>query len=147
MPVSFGAFVLDSSTRQLRRGTVPVHLEPKALELLELLLEKRPAAVSKTGIQERLWPDTFVSESSLTALVAQLRKALGDDRHHERFIRTVHGFGYAFSGEVTSGPHGRIVWEDRLLPLHPGENVLGRGAEATVRIDAPGVSRGMRGSS
>lgn len=139
--VSFGGFVLDADTRQLLRGAAVVHLEPKARELLELLVGKRPAAVSKGDIQERLWPDTFVSESSLTGLVAQLRRALGDDRHQERFIRTVHGFGYAFTAEVSSAPRGRIVWEERLLPLHPGENVLGRGPEATVRIDAPGVSR------
>ena len=139
--VSFGGFVLDSDTRQLLRGAAVVHLEPKALELLELLVDKRPAAVSKGDIQEQLWPDTFVSESSLSGLVAQLRRALGDDRRQERFIRTVHGFGYAFAAEVSSAPRGRVVWEDQLFALHPGENVLGRGPEATVRIDAPGVSR------
>jgi DNA-binding winged helix-turn-helix (wHTH) protein len=139
--VSFGGFVLDAATRQLLRGADAVHVEPKALELLELLVDERPAAVSKRVIQERLWPDTFVSESSLTGLVAQLRRALGDDRHQERFIRTVHGFGYAFTAEVSSAPRGRVVWEDRTFPLHAGENVLGRGPEAAIRIDGAGVSR------
>jgi len=145
MRVSFEGFVLDTSMRQLSRSGARVHLEPKALELLELLVARRPAAVSKTEIQERLWPDTFVSESSLTGLVAQVRKALDDDRRQERFLRTVHGFGYAFIGEVTLGgaaaTAARLVWEDAVFELRPGEHVLGRSEEAQVRLDAPGVSR------
>lgn len=147
MRVSFSEFVLDMATRQLFRGGTRVHLEPKALDLLELLVARRPEAVSKTEIQRRLWPDAFVSESSLTGLVAQVRKALADDRRQERFLRTVHGFGYAFSGEIAPGvapepdPTARLVWEDSVFLLHAGDNVLGRSAEASVRIDAPGVSR------
>ena len=146
MRVSFQGFVLDTAMRQLFRGGTRVHLEPKALELLELLVARRPEAVSKTEIQRRLWPRTFVSESSLTGLVAQVRKALGDDRRQERFLRTVHGFGYAFSGEIATADKepatpARLIWEDSVFLLQPGENVLGRSEEATVRIDAPGVSR------
>lgn len=144
MRLSFAEFVLDTATRQLLHGERDIHLEPKALELLELLVARRPEAVTKTEIHERLWPDTFVSESNLTGLVAQIRRALGDDRHHERFIRTVHGFGYAFVGEVGGEKRrspGKIIWEDRVIPLQPGSNVLGRAEDATIRIDAPGVSR------
>jgi len=147
MRVCFQEFVLDTAMRQLFRGETRVHLEPKALELLELLVARRPEAVAKTEIQRRLWPDTFVSESSLTGLVAQVRKALGDDRRQERFLRTVHGFGYAFNGEIVTtaatepAAPARLIWEDSVFLLRPGENVVGRSGEATVRIDAPGVSR------
>jgi DNA-binding winged helix-turn-helix (wHTH) protein len=147
MRVSFSEFVLDTGTRQLLRGRTKVHLEPKALELLEMLVARRPEAVSKTEIHRRLWPDTFVSESSLSGLVAQLRKALADDRRQERFLRTVHGFGYAFSGEIATGaenerdPVARLIWEESVFVLQPGDNVLGRSEAASVRIDAPGVSR------
>jgi DNA-binding winged helix-turn-helix (wHTH) protein len=145
MRVSFAEFVLDTAMRQLFRRGTRVHLEPKALELLELLVRRRPEAVPKIEIQRRLWPETFVSESSLTGLVAQLRKALADDRRQERFLRTVHGFGYAFVGEIDApaAPAGpaRLIWEDSVLVLQEGENVLGRSEDASVRIDAPGVSR------
>jgi len=147
MRVSFAEFVLDPAMRQLFRRGTRVHLEPKALELLELLVGRRPEAVSKIEIQRRLWPDTFVSESSLTGLMAQIRKALGDDRRQERFLRTVHGFGYAFVGEIgepaaqTPAASARLIWEDSVLVLQRGENVLGRSEDASVRIDAPGVSR------
>jgi DNA-binding winged helix-turn-helix (wHTH) protein len=147
MRVAFGEFVLDTAMRQLFRGGTRVHLEPKALELLELLVSRRPEAVSKIEIQRALWPDTFVSESSLTGLAAQVRKALADDRRQERFLRTVHGFGYAFIGEVAAGggmeaaAWARLVWEDAVFPLPPGDHVLGRSEEAQVRVEAPGVSR------
>jgi DNA-binding winged helix-turn-helix (wHTH) protein len=147
MRVSFSGFVFDGEARQLFRGRAGVHLEPKAFELLELLIARRPEAVSKVEIQGRLWPDSFVSESSLTGLVAQVRKALEDDRRQERFLRTVHGFGYAFIREAVAGagkppaPPARLLWEDAVFLLQPGDNLLGRSEEASVRIDAPGVSR------
>ena len=145
MRVAFAEFVLDTAMRQLLRDGARVHLEPKALELLELLLERRPQAVAKGEIQRRLWPETFVSESSLTGLVAQVRKALADDRRQERFLRTVHGFGYAFIGEAAAGatsePPARLIWEESVFALRSGDNVLGRSEEASIRIDAPGVSR------
>ncbi len=150
MQVSFGDFTLDQATRQLLRGGKERHLEPKAFELLDLLLARRPAAVAKAEIHERLWPGTFVSESSLTGLVAQIRQALGDNPQRPRFLRTVHGFGYAFSGEASEeltakDRAGRltiqVIWEERTFPLEPGENLLGRDADLTVCINAPGVSR------
>lgn len=149
MRVQFGEFSLDRATRQLLRGDEERHLEPKAFELLDLLLQRRPEAVSKPEIRDRLWPQTFVSESNLTGLVAQLREALGDDPRRPQYVRTVYGYGYAFSGQamgpaVSSARKGtapRVIWERKIIPLQPGDNVLGRDEEAEVRIDSPGVSR------
>jgi len=148
MRVQFGEFTLDRGARQLLRGGKELHLEPKAFELLDLLLQKRPEAVAKPVIRDRLWPDTFVSESNLTGLVAQVREVLGDDPRQPKYIRTVHGFGYAFAdaGEKVAGEGPirvapRVIWERRIIPLGPGQNVLGRDEEAAVRIDSPGVSR------
>jgi DNA-binding winged helix-turn-helix (wHTH) protein len=79
MRIQFGAFVLDRATRQLCMGNVPQRLQGHAFQLLELLAERRPAAVSKQEIRDRLWPDTFVSDSTLSSLAAQVRRALGRD--------------------------------------------------------------------
>ncbi len=147
MRAAFGEFVLDTAARQLLRAGQELHVEPKAFELLCLLLERRPEAVSKPEIRDRLWPETFVSDASLTGLVTQLRQALGDSRTQPRFLRTVHGFGYAFCGEVSSedapprpGRH-RVLWEGRVYGLTEGENILGREDGAAVQVDLPGVSR------
>jgi DNA-binding winged helix-turn-helix (wHTH) protein len=96
MQVSFGDFVLDSDSRELRRGPEPVRLSPKALQLLQILATERPKALSKADLQNRLWPDTFVVEKNLANLISEIREALGEDPLDPRFIRTVPRYGYAF---------------------------------------------------
>ena len=93
--IDFGDVVVDTRTRELTRAGQPVPLSPKAFELLLLLIESRPQAISKRALQDRLWPDTFVVEKNLANLVAEIRRALGDTPSSPRFIRTVQRFGYA----------------------------------------------------
>ena len=88
--------MLDPETRELRRRGESVPLSPKAYQLLEVLVVNRPRALSKSELQERLWPDTFVLDKNLVNLVAEIREALGDNAAHPRFVRTVPKFGYAF---------------------------------------------------
>ena len=95
MQVSFGEFVLDLDSRELRRALEPVRVSPKAFQLLEILVTNRPKALSKADLQDRLWPDTFVVEKNLANLVSEIRQALGDDPS-SGFIRTVPRYGYAF---------------------------------------------------
>ena len=149
--VRFGLFTLDGRARQLLRGTQPVHLSPKAFDLLALLVQRRPEAIAKAEVHERLWPDTFVADVNLAVLVAEIRTALGEDARHPRFVRTVHRFGYAFSGKADDvGPSRASVssvatcwlaWGTERAPLIDGENLVGRDPAADVRIDAVGVSR------
>jgi len=146
--VCFGDCVFDSLTREVVRGGEGVRLSPKAFQFLEVLVERRPAAVSKTDLQAILWPDTFVSESSLAKLAAEVRDGLGDDARAPRFIRTVYGFGFAFLGDATpdgaSRPEShacRLLWDNREFLLTEGEHVIGRTMDARVWIDRGQVSR------
>ncbi len=91
MRASFDEFVLDTDQRQLSRGGSPVHLTPKALSLLECLVERRHSAVAKAEIMGRLWPSTFVTDASLASLVKELRSALGDSAETPRYVRGVRG--------------------------------------------------------
>ena len=151
MHVRFGPFRLDNNTRQLLRDETEVHLSPKAYELLRLLIAARPTALSKDRLMSELWPATFVSEASLSGLVAEIRSALGDRPAHPQFVRTVHRFGYAFSGDATpvtlSSPvltTGRTHWlvvGTRRIPLADGENLVGRDPQASVWCDQAGISR------
>lgn len=63
--IQFGAFTLDQGRRQLLGAEGDIHLSPKAYELLKVLLEQRPKALSKAELHERLWPSTFVSDVNL----------------------------------------------------------------------------------
>jgi DNA-binding winged helix-turn-helix (wHTH) protein len=149
--VRFGDCLLDASARELRKAGQPVHLPPKAFQLLELLLSRRPRAVSKAEIRDTLWPQTAVGGSSLARVVVELRSAIGDDARHPRLLRTVHGFGYSFSGETVlepaPGPEPldalacRLVWGEREIALVEGEHVLGRAPDAAVFLDSTSVSR------
>jgi TolB-like protein/Tfp pilus assembly protein PilF len=96
----------------LLRGGQPVHLTPKAFQLLGFLLEVRPRAVPKPELQEKLWPSTFVSEGNLATLIKEARVAIGDNARQPLYIRTVHGYGYAFAGavqETTEKAHSIVV--------------------------------------
>lgn len=150
MKVRFGDCVFDSEMRQLQRGTACLDLPPKTLLLLEALLEERPRPVSKQALQERLWPETFVAESNLARLVAELRQAVGDPGRAPRLIRTIHRFGYAFAGDaetlpparsVPAGAYGWLRWRDRDYPLAEGDNLLGRGEDCLVALPSGKVSR------
>jgi eukaryotic-like serine/threonine-protein kinase len=98
--IRFGPFTLDLESRQLTNAGEEIHLEPKAFELLSALVLERPKALSKGDLQERLWPGTFVAEANLSNLVAEIRAALGDPARAPKFVRTAHGFGYAFCGDA-----------------------------------------------
>jgi len=147
--VRFGGCRFDSDSRELWREGARQPLSPKAFQFLELLLSERPRAVAKQEIHQRLWPDSFVSDSSLARLAAEVRSALGDDAKTPRFLRTIHRFGYAFSGEVVAEAAApgaapaacRLVWAERQIPLLEGENLLGRASDVRVVIDLARVSR------
>lgn len=150
MPLRFGEFSLDEDRRQVLRGTEAVPLEPKAYELLALLLARRPRALSKAQIRDVLWPSTSVAESALASLVADLRSALGDDARKPRYVRTLHGFGYAFCGPVgderapvspSSASGCALLWAGREIPLPEGEHLLGRDEHCLVRSRSVRVSR------
>lgn len=85
MRFTFGDFVLDCGTRQLLRGGAELHVSPKELALLKLLLRARPRAVSRTRLRAAIWPDAHVGETSLHVLVSQLRATLGDNVHQPRW--------------------------------------------------------------
>jgi DNA-binding winged helix-turn-helix (wHTH) protein len=153
MRLRFDEFVFDTGTRELRRGAEAVPLPPKTFRFLEVLLERRPEAVSKSVLMDLVWPDTFVTESSLARLATELREALGDEPKAPRFIRTVYGFGYAFSGEVREDPPAaaargaalarglRLVVGPREIALVEGENILGRDQAARAHVDSAKASR------
>jgi len=149
----------DLGARRLLREGQELHLSPKAFELLKTLIEQRPRALSKHKLHEQLWPATFVSETNLANLIAEIRDALGESARASRFIRTVHRFGYAFSGPVAedtaapgakaapveeSRPAASFCWlllDGKRMALRVGENILGRESDDGIRIESPTVSR------
>jgi DNA-binding winged helix-turn-helix (wHTH) protein len=148
MRLQFGQCTLDLESRQLLREGRAVRLTGKALRLLEVLVRSRPRALSKRQLMEEVWPDVFVAGSNLSDLVAELRKAVGDDARRPVVIRTVYGFGYAFAAEARDlapepavRARWRLRWRGREIALSEGDNVLGRGEGTVGDFEGSTVSR------
>lgn len=151
MRYRFDGFTLDHDTRQLLSNGDEIRLSPKAFDLLALLVENRARALSKVELQEKLWPQTFVEETNLATLAAEVRRALRDSATAPTFLRTVYGFGYHFVGQVSADGGAPIpdpvrarpclIVEHRSIPLAEGAHVIGRAADAAIPFDSPGLSR------
>jgi TolB-like protein/DNA-binding winged helix-turn-helix (wHTH) protein/Tfp pilus assembly protein PilF len=104
--IRFGVFELDLCNRELRKKGVKVKLQQQPLDLLKLLLERRPDAVTREEIRERLWPvGVHVDfDRSLNKAVVKLREALGDDAESPRFVETMPRYGYRFIAPVATDP-------------------------------------------
>jgi len=85
----FDDIVVDPAAFRLFKNGKPIHIEPKALQILILLLGRPETLVTKQELFSEVWPGVAVSENALTRAVAQLRKTLGDDAEAPRYIRAV----------------------------------------------------------
>jgi DNA-binding winged helix-turn-helix (wHTH) protein len=153
MRTQFEPFTLDTGTRELLKDGQPVHLSPKAFDVLALLVERRPNVVTKKDFDLRIWPGIFVSDANLSVIVSEIRRALGDTPREQRYVRTVDRVGYAFSGEAESelagvgairtapGATCRLSWAGGHVVLGLGEHLIGRNPACAVWLDFEGVSR------
>src|SRR5215510_668976 len=101
MRARFQQFTVDSNTRQLLCDGTEIHLSTKAFDLLCVLIARRPNVVAKEELLREVWPDSYVAEANLNVVVGEVRRAIADNAQSPRFIRTVHGVGYAFCGNAT----------------------------------------------
>jgi pimeloyl-ACP methyl ester carboxylesterase/DNA-binding winged helix-turn-helix (wHTH) protein len=121
----FGEYALDLAHRQLHRAGAPVHVEPRALNLLCHLVEHRDRAVPKNELLDKVWGDRFVSEAAITTALRTARLAVGDDGSRQGLIRTVHRRGYQFVAPVTvleAGPPARPEQRTGVEPPSHGPN-------------------------
>lgn len=100
MRAAFHDFELDEATRSLLRAGTRVALQPKVFDLLAFLLRHRAQVVPRDVLLRALWPDAIVTEASLTRLVKEARRALGDDGRSQRVIQTLQRRGYRFVARV-----------------------------------------------
>ena len=153
MKVRFGAFTLDSGARQLLNGRQGVHLSPKAFDLLEILVARRPNVVSKEILLDEVWPGKVVEEANLAIAVGEVRKALGDDSKSPALVVTVARRGYRFAAEAEDlespaaaaqkdlYPRWWLTWRETALPLREGDNIVGRHPASAIWINGGSVSR------
>jgi DNA-binding winged helix-turn-helix (wHTH) protein/Tol biopolymer transport system component len=127
-PVEFAAFRMEIARRKLWRGDELITLPPKAFDMLVALASAGGRVVEKKELMHRLWPDTFVSEESITQCVSALRKALGDDSSRPQFIATVPRRGYRLVPPIAASASPLTV---------AGEIEQSGSAETVARFPAP----------
>jgi DNA-binding winged helix-turn-helix (wHTH) protein/predicted ATPase len=122
----FDRFRFDRANQRLEDASGAIRLNPKAFEVLRVLLERPGQLVLKDQLLDAVWPDTHVAEGVLKVSMAEIRKALGDSATAPRFIETVHRRGYRFVATIAEagGERGRAR---SLLAWPPGGVATGRG--------------------
>ena len=101
MLFTFDDHVLDTERRELRRGALLVAVEPQVFDLLVYLVRNRSRVVSKDELIQGVWGGRIVSNSAVTTRLNAARKAVADSGSAQLLIRTVHGVGVRFIGEVS----------------------------------------------
>jgi DNA-binding winged helix-turn-helix (wHTH) protein len=127
--------VLDLDRGSLRRGGQDIQLRPKSFQVLAYLMERHGRLVGREDLVRTVWPDTFVSDDSLTKCLNEIRRALEDERR--QIVKTVPRRGYIFDGPIeqrgfdadvlSTREEQRTVLPEREAPLQPkrsGMNVL-----------------------
>ncbi len=141
--------MLDGESRELLRGPElsPVHLTPKAMDLLLLLVAERRRVLRKQEILDQIWFKSFVADATLSSHVDDVRKALGESGRRPQYVKNEHGIGYRFIAEVHEVERGErpvrcwLVSRLREEPLRDGEHILGRWKPSTLLLASPTVSR------
>ncbi|MDR7098423.1 TolB-like protein/tetratricopeptide (TPR) repeat protein [Lysobacter niabensis] len=97
----FDRFRLSTVRHELFRDGQPVALEPKAFCVLTELLEHGGELLSHNALLDAVWGHRHVTPGVLNRSIALVRRALGDDSEHPRYVQTVHALGYRFIAPVT----------------------------------------------
>src|ERR1700732_1190125 len=100
--VTFGPFRFLPVQRMLLEGDKPLPLGSRALDILNLLLERPGEVIRKDEIIARVWPNIFVDETVVRTHIGALRKVLGDNQRTNRYVANVPGRGYVFVAPATS---------------------------------------------
>jgi DNA-binding winged helix-turn-helix (wHTH) protein len=134
--VRFEGFELDLHSGELRKDGIPtVRLPEQSFQILAMLLERAGKVVSRSEIQQQLWPDGTVVEfeHSIGAAMNRLRQVLGDSAENAQYIETMTRRGYrwiAGAEWVTEpvSPESAIPVAIDRQEIHRGKNLLKRGS-------------------
>ena len=113
MVYSFGDFRIDAGRFEIARGGRVLAVEPQVLELLLLLLKHRDRVVTRDELLETVWSGRVVSDTTLSSRIKTARQVIGDDGARQHYIRTIHGRGFRFIGDVSEESRGRSAAVER----------------------------------
>lgn len=104
--IRFHEYILDRADERVIGPDGPLHLGHKAWRVLNALIDAEGRLLTKDALFAAAWDGLVVSESALTSVIKELRRALGDDIKRPRFIESAYGRGYRFVGLGANGHAG-----------------------------------------
>jgi len=128
----FEGFRLDRRGGLFRRDEagayVPVAIGSRALDILDVLIDRAGEVVAKDEIVAAVWPRTVVEDSNLTVQISALRRVLVRGRSNESCIQTIPGRGYRFVTPITrtipSKPAAAAALQTASTPLIPRLSIV-----------------------
>jgi pimeloyl-ACP methyl ester carboxylesterase/DNA-binding winged helix-turn-helix (wHTH) protein len=133
MTYRFEAFELDTDRYELRRDGEAVRMEPQVFDVLAYLVENHGRMVPKDELLEKVWGDKYISEAAVNSRLMAARRAVGDSGKEQRLIKTMHGRGFRFVGDVDPGAVAETPQLFRSTPLAQAAAVADS-AEQVVRF-------------
>ena len=125
-PFRLGEWLIEPAIDEIVRDGTRLKIEPRTMAVLVLLAERAPDVLSQEEIERTVWSGVVVTPHSVYQSVAQLRRLLGDDPKHPRYIATVPRKGYRLVAPVERA-------EQRPAILTPGEHLGSRAAVEQMR--------------
>lgn len=104
----FGPYVFHTRQRLILEGDRPLRMGGRALDILQVLVERAGNVVSKDELIAHVWPTSVVEEINLRVHIAALRRALGDGQNGQRYIANIPRRGYSFIAPVQCELEGAL---------------------------------------
>ena len=115
-----------------------MRLEPQVFDRLAYLVEHHDRVVPRDELLDRVWGHRFVADATLSSRIAAARRAVGDDGHSQRLIRTLVGRGFRVVGDVTVGEEPAAPAAGRATAGAAGPPPPGRRGPGRRHAAAPG---------
>lgn len=100
---------VDATRACLKRDGQEQHLRPQTFQVLLYLIEHRERGVTKEELIRGIWQGMAVTDDALVQCIMEIRRALGDDSRHPRFVKTIPKFGYSFIAPVKESPEDSSI--------------------------------------
>jgi len=110
---TFGDIRIDCARFQISRAGETLAVEPQVLELLVVLLDNRDHVVTRDELLDKVWKGRVVSDTTLSSRIKTARQVIGDDGVRQDYIKTIHGRGFRFVGDIALEDAGRRAAGDQ----------------------------------
>lgn len=93
-PFQFGDWLVNPASNSVRRGELQRQMEPRAMDVLQVLCREPGAVLSAEQLLDACWGGVPHGDNPVHKTIAQLRRVLDDSSQAPRYIETIRKRGY-----------------------------------------------------